>query len=95
MFCCCFLPLTSPALSSSAFLLVPAHGIVPLFLAADSHAIVCIGPIFLIHSCVLVHLGRSSLLPLETGLAGMAWVPLSLKMFLFPVCVPRHVIPVS
>ena len=74
---------------------VPESSTVSFFLEADSHAIVCIEPIFFTHSWVLVRLGCSRFLPLETGLAGMAWVPLSLKMFLLPVCVPRHVISVS
>ena len=56
----------------------------------------CIEPIFFIHFCVLVHLSFTSVLAVETGLAGMARVPLSLNMLLFAVsqacdyCFLRH-----
>ena len=66
-----------------------------LFLTADSYTVVYIESISFIHFCVLVHLGCSSVFPFDTSPAGMAWVPLSSKMFLFPDCVPRHVIAVS
>ena len=55
---------------------------------ADSFTTVYIEPIFFIHFCVLVHLGCSSVLPLETGPAGMAWVPFSSKMCLSPTVCP-------
>ena len=87
--------LTSLAMIISTFLLVPEHGIVSFFLLADSYTIMCIGPIFFIHFCVLVHLGCSCGLPLETDLVGMAWVPLSSKTFLFPDCMTRYAIAVS
>ena len=87
--------LTSLAMIISTFLLVPEHGIVSFFLLADSYTIMCIGPIFFIHFCVLVHLGCSCGLPLETDPVGMAWVPLSSKTFLFPDCMTRYAIAVS
>ena len=87
--------LTSLAMIISTFLLVPEHGIVSFFLLADSYTIMCIGPIFFIHFCVLVHLGCSRGLPLEIDPEGMAWVPLSSKTFLFPDWMTRHAIAVS
>ena len=87
--------LTSLAMIISTFLLVPEHGIVSFFLLADSYTIMCIGPIFFIHFCVLVHLGCISVLAMETGPAGIAWVPLPPKMLLFPDYIPRHVTAVS
>ena len=74
---------------------MPERGVVSFFLMVDSYTIVYIEPIFFIHFCVLVHLGCSSVFPLEIGPAGMAGVPLSSKMFLFPDCMPRHVMAVS
>ena len=65
------------------------------FLLAESYSIVCVYPIFFVHFCVLPHLGCRSVFAMETSPAGMAWVPLSLKMSLLPDCMPRHVTAVS
>ena len=62
---------------------------------AESYSIVCVYPIFFVHFCVLPHLGCRSVFAMETSPAGMAWVPLSLKMSLLPDCMPRHVTAVS
>ena len=87
--------LASLAVIISTFLPVPEHGIASLFLMADSLTIVNTEPIFFIHFCVPVHLGRSSVLRLEPGPAGMAWVHFSSKMSLFPDSMHRQVIAAS
>ena len=66
-----------------------------LFLMADSYTVLYIESISFIHFCVLLNLGCSSVLLLETGLAGKAWLHLSSKMFLLPDCMPRRLIAVS
>ena len=87
--------LTSVAMIISTFFPVPEDPIVSLLFTAEYYSIVCVYPIFFVNFCVLPHLGCSSVFAMETSLARMAWVPLSLKMSLLPDCMPRHVTAVS
>ena len=78
----------------STFFPVPEDPIVSLLFMAESYSIVCVSHFLCSFLCPYT-LRLQQCLCMETSLARMAWVSLSLKMSLLPDCMPRHVTAVS